>query len=610
MKKTWVHHYLPLVFTLAITFVAFAPSLHYGFVWDDFTFIDIWDQPKHLSANFINFFLGDVAPGHGGVYRPLRSIFYGISYLLWQRNPYGYHLQALIIHLLSTAIIYLIASKLTRSTLVSAMSSLIFGLHPVHIETITFTTTSFDAVGILFALISIYFFLKHHSRINLILSLIFVGLAFFTYEITLLLPLILFTYQLLHHPQKMISSLRFFISVFSLEALYLLIRFVILDISSRDTFFYHSIGQLTSFVIHALVKYIWLAFLPLNLTVNHQLFFSMPSIFYFDHNPDQIISIPSFWHFPTNLYLLVLLIIGAITIKLARIHPSISWLICWFFLALIPVLQLIPQDLIFAEKYLYFATAASSILLAYTFNHMIHKRKFYRSLAITPPIILSLSTFYIGFLFFQTQLRNQIWESPQSLWSATVSQSPNSAIAHNNLGSVYFVQDDFSTAKSLYLRSLNLNSHHGLTHANLGLLFQKTSQFDLAIFHFQQAVELEPDEINYQMYLANVYLQTGNFEQALPIFIGLHAREPQNPNLINAIATIYHQQQNLDQASRFYLQVIELAPGEAADAHNNLGNIYQALGDLEKAKYHYSQALEINPNHYFAQQNLHSLLEP
>ena len=69
------------------------------------------------------------------------------------------------------------------------------------------------------------------------------------------------------------------------------------------------------------------------------------------------------------------------------------------------------------------------------------------------------------------------------------------------------------------------------------------------------------------------------------------------------LAVKSHQKNNLEEAHNLYNQVLKIDPNYAY-AHNNLGNIFQKLGDLQNAKDSFEKAIEIDPNYAAANNNL------
>ena len=69
------------------------------------------------------------------------------------------------------------------------------------------------------------------------------------------------------------------------------------------------------------------------------------------------------------------------------------------------------------------------------------------------------------------------------------------------------------------------------------------------------------------------------------------------------LAVKNHQNNNLQNAKSYYHKVLELDPN-FVNAHNNLGAIFQGLGENQKAKECYEKTIEINPNYSDAHNNL------
>ena len=69
-----------------------------------------------------------------------------------------------------------------------------------------------------------------------------------------------------------------------------------------------------------------------------------------------------------------------------------------------------------------------------------------------------------------------------------------------------------------------------------------------------------------------------------------------------------HQEGKTDIAQDLYNQVLKIDPNYV-DAHNNLGIIFKALGEHQKAKSCYEKAIEINPNYADAHNNLGAIYQ-
>ncbi|MBI2595282.1 hypothetical protein HYW46_00930 [Candidatus Daviesbacteria bacterium] len=229
---------MQLLIISVVTVLAYSNTFQNGFTIDDHLFVVDWQITKDL-ANIPKMFTSEFAPGlgeHNGIYRPVRTVFYALSYKIWGINPFGYHLQAVLVHLASTLLVYFIIRELlfvargsaaavsrrvssvvllpagTRrdpsaasplATYLPFVTALLFALHPIHTEPVNYITASFDMIGEMFFFLAFWLYLKSAGNSKVawrkpfyFLSLFSAVIAFFTDEITLTLPFLLILYDL------------------------------------------------------------------------------------------------------------------------------------------------------------------------------------------------------------------------------------------------------------------------------------------------------------------------------------------------------------------------------------------------------------------------------
>ena len=97
MKKNTIY----ALIIIAACFIVYANTINNEFVWDDKLFI-LEDSAIKDISNAKSFFTEDVQ----GLYRPLRTFAYAISYQLWGEIPFWYHLQALLIHTICSLLVF------------------------------------------------------------------------------------------------------------------------------------------------------------------------------------------------------------------------------------------------------------------------------------------------------------------------------------------------------------------------------------------------------------------------------------------------------------------------------------------------------------------------
>ena len=393
-----------------VTIVAYLNIFQNGFAIDDHVFIGKY-HPTIAQA-----FRGSVPAGHEGVYRPVRGLLYTAYYQLFGTNPFFYHLHSLVVHLTATALVFFIISVIARSesasdaaishnrmrsprrqnglAMTAGVAALLFGLHPVHTESITYIASSMDMTGIVFFLASFLLYVSSLAR-NVargklrwgsILSIILALLAFFTYEMTLTLPILLVLYELVLRTPPVIPAhagiyedgsvpaeagikpgmTQRILPYFFGAAGYLCIRFFLLGIISRGVWLAGSVYLTALTMTKVLVHYLWVTIFPVHLTNNHIISPGIEAFVYRGYRTAAILS-QSILD-PEILFLIgVIGGIGVIGWNLRKTMPLVSFGVAWFFVTLLPVMGLVPQGSVFNERMLYLPSVGFVMVVAYAF---------------------------------------------------------------------------------------------------------------------------------------------------------------------------------------------------------------------------------------------------
>lgn len=512
-QKTYIQ--LLIIFTL--TFLVFANTLANGIVWDDHLFIEQWPVAQNILG-MPAIFAGSAPVGQGGIYRPVRGILYIVDNLFFGQTALLYHLQALFIHLGVTFLIYWITKLLTKRKGLAFGVALLFALHPIHTETIDYIAASMETWGTLFFFSAIYFYIKaivierstrRLSRVpdgirrsNLIdlrfyiISCVLAFFAFFTYELTLILPLLLLLIDVSFNkfPKKLTA--RFFLPYLPyafLATFYFFIRMGILHIVSRNAYLGYSFFLTIQVMVKVFARYIGLLLFPMNLTANHNLVGNFPdSMLPYDKlDPilHQSITDPSFLF--SAFILISLLVLSIIFFKRYTIF---SFAVLWFFITLLPVANIIPSGSLMSEKFLYIPSFGFLLLLvdsiAKLFQLAYKKKVISKQAASFWLIFVLVIAFVYGGL---TVFRNSVWKSDITLFSDMVEKSPTSLIGHYTLGVKLQEIGDLNEAAKQYETAVQLAPDFWQAHNNLGNIYFKMNQQDLATKEYLTTLTLNPN---------------------------------------------------------------------------------------------------------------------
>jgi protein O-mannosyl-transferase len=197
---------LLLFLLLLATALPYLPSLGFGFVYDDvpeviaavtaqanqspaeFYFTGVWDF-RHATETM-----------NSRYYRPLYRTTQRIDATFFGYNAVGWHLTTLGAHLAVTVLIFFLLRRHFPDPWTAFAGAAVFGVHPVHLESVAWITGIPDPMATLFLLGSFLLWLKKMEtpRVDLqVYSLLCFAAALLTKEISIVLPAIIFLYVLL-----------------------------------------------------------------------------------------------------------------------------------------------------------------------------------------------------------------------------------------------------------------------------------------------------------------------------------------------------------------------------------------------------------------------------
>ncbi|MFC1653319.1 hypothetical protein ACFL1M_00540 [Patescibacteria group bacterium] len=489
MRNFFKHHRL-LLLSLAIITVIFWQITNGEFVWDDYYFIVGWEEIKNPLENFGKLLSGNIPIAEGKIYRPLRSIFYSISYKFWGENPTGYKVQALIVHLISAAVCYFTSLKILKNKKQSTISSILFGIHPMVVEAVAFTTASFDTIGNMFFLISFYTYLISKNKKTTVLkkiSYISAFIAFFTNELTLTLPLIIIIYDMVMEKnsfkniKKMFSTYKPYLII---NGSYWLTR-VFVKVSSAEKE-YRILGSLYSsslVMVRAVVKYIQLLLFPIRSTNNHVVYRNVTNLYHADFNFPENNFIPDILDPEILLSGLVIILLILFSIKFSKKLSVTSFSLLTILISLTPVLQIFPSQTVFAERYLYIAIFFFSILLVDLLFRIKQKE-------------LSSMLIIVIILFFSIKSEKNIntWKTRKSLWLNANKYTPQSAMTAVNIGLIEYVSGNHEVGISMLEKAIDLNPNNFFARKKLAYLYLDQENIELAIKQYNILIKRNPDK--------------------------------------------------------------------------------------------------------------------
>ncbi len=577
-----------------VTFIVFLPALQNKFInWDDDSYV--YENPYIRSLDFrlLKWSFTDTRL----MWDPLTKISHALVYALWGLNPAGHHLVNVLLHVLNTFLVVVLIISLVRhfhgveqrnfsfeksrsfylkAAVAGSVTGLLFGLHPLHVESVAWVTERKDVLYSFFFLLSLLFYLRYASvSLNKQRSLYYgICLLFFLFALlskamAVTLPAILLILDV--YPLR-----RFKVEASLKSQLKLLIE----KIPFFGLSFIYTIMTMVAYTGHSILepleKYpfaqrIWGSF--------HELIFYLYKMVF----PVKLVPLypyPSTISFLSPEYagsFIAVVVITAFCVYLWRKNRQV-YLTVWIFyiVTLLPVLGIIQVGKTAgADRYTYLPSIGPFLLIGLataTIYDKVTGVKQWRSMAKMTAVVVAVAALIS--LSYLTIRQIGVWKDSIVLWNyVTEKETGRIHIAYNNLGNAYLSNRLLDKAIEQYQTALRLKPDYAKAHNNLGNAYQFKGLFDQAIEQYQAALRLMPDYPEAHNNLGVTYLSQGLFDKAI----------------------------------EQYETALRLKP-DFTRAHYNLGLAYQSKGLFDKAIEQYQAALRLKPDFTEAYKNLGAAL--
>lgn len=581
--------------------VAFSNIWQHQMVWDDKSFLVDWKSIRTPMEHVDDFFKGDIAPGQEGVYRPMRSVYYSASYSLFGVETFGYRVQSILVHVLASLLLVGICWEVLKSRLWAGMAGLWFGLHPVHVESVSWITASFDTIGFTLGVAGFYLFLvylRKGKKVWWFGSILMAGLAIFSNEINLVIPGLLVGYEYLVSRKRISAIMRDwwkYLPYVILVLIYFWIRFFVLDIFSREEYMFGSLFSTMVLAFVLMSRYFYLLMVPLKLNINHRISENVNGFYFHDTLTNSAENAPEI--LDLNVLLSIVIVSGLVwfTVKKRSKFGVEGFGVFWILLSLSPVMQFFPQSIVFSERYLYFSSVGFVLVLAKFFERVSKQKKYLLFKKYKNVCLVSLGLMIALGYGLKTHTRNKVWADEVSLWSVTYESNPNSALAATNLGYGYFLAGEEEKAYKYLKRAVELNPRNTPALSNLGAYEALRGNYDESIEVLEQAVAQSPDFIRGRKNLASTYFDRGDYQKALDMAASVVARDDSDADAYHLMGQSYHGLFIYNLAEENYLKAVALK-SDFLDALNSLGNLYFDWGRLDESLEYYEKALVLSPD--------------
>lgn len=579
-------------------FLAYSPVYKAGFISDDQPFLIEWPLLHNLE-NYPLFLKGIVPSGHEGVYRPLRTITQAVAFHFYKTNPHLYHTQAVVVHAFTTGVVFIILflllsllpSKVSRThaktILLCLLGSIIFGLHPMGSEAVAFAQASFDSIGISFALLSYVLFLqalrmltikKNRTKgiVWLILSISNAFVAFLFYELSYTLPIIMIVTLTLVLLQKDNLNKKH-LTIYGIIAPYILllatifiIRFGLLTIPNGRTLSSPSSWFTFLAMTRSLFHYMFQVVFPINLYHLHEI---APAITTSVGDPEFYtrLRITDFKTIVTIVSVFSLLFVAW---KEKKSLPLITLGIIWFFVGLLPVLNIFPSGTIYSERFIYFSLVGFVCIIL----SVVEKSLSFVSAKKTQNYILILLICIVSILYSgRTFFRTIDWTDPVYFWTKEIQHLPKIGGPYEMRGIAYGKQGKTIEALLDFKQAIDLQPFDSKPYYNASILLYNLERYKEATSPAEQAFLLSPEVSSYAYHYAKTLIKIGQIKKAKKIVFDLTQKYPNDIELWYQLGTLSITDSDMNLA-KYALMNLLSKDSTYTQGYITLGSLYNQEG--------------------------------
>jgi protein O-mannosyl-transferase len=542
---------------LLVTFMAFFPSLQNNLLktWDDQAYVTKNELVKSLSgSNIIKIFRED--KGLYANYHPLTTLSLAINYYFSKEEPFGYHLTNLLLHLLNTLLVFIFIYLLTKNSLeIAAITALLFGLTPVHVESVAWISERKDVLYAFFflaSLIAYQLFLKKSDWKLYAVSLCLFLCAMLSKAMAASLPLVLILIGFMEKKRWTWKLLPDKIPYFALAILLGIHAIRIQAEGNAIGAVMFPFGMRVLHACYGFAAYMLKIILPAGLSA----FYPYP---YPLLNAGWITNTTPAVFYLTLILTVVIFCFSMYCLVSHKKNLNITGFGLMFYAATIAlVLQFLPVGrAIMADRYAYVPAIGLFFIIGYYASLLYHKK------AYKVPVIVIVAI-YAGFLFFLTREQTRVWKNDETLWNNVIRRYPSDnriVIAYANRAQFFQLEGKPLEALKDLLVVADWNPKDENALDMVGKIYGKElHDMETSIKYFQQALQANPRNLEVIKDLATVYGMKGDFKQSLEYsFRGLEISK-NDPFLLYSAGVNYSNLGQLDLGKSYIKKAIEIDP--------------------------------------------------
>lgn len=515
----------PVVLVLAVS-IAYSNSFHGEFIFDDLMSIPDNTSIRQLWPLKGVLFSKDYG-GRTVDARPIVNLSLAINYAVGGLDVRGYHVVNLLIHIAATLALYGVVRRTlllprwpprisTRATSLAFVVALLWGLHPLQTESVTYLIQRAESMSGLFYLLTLYGAIRtYDSRywgIWSTLSVLACALGMATKEVVATAPLLVMLYDrvlLFPSGREMLRRRRWLYVGLAASELVLFAMMVAGGGRGDTVGFAHGVTPLDYVKTQcwAIPHYLRLAIVPYPLVLDYG---------------NEVITSPR--DVLPGLAVMVGFVLG--TVAGFRFQPWIGLLGTSLLLILAPSSSFVPVvTQTVAEHRMYLPLAAVVVFLVIAVDwawDRLWQRAAWWSMA--KVAAAGCAAIALGAVTWQ---RNFDYRTADTIWRDTMSKRPGNIRTHANMSDVFLAAGNQEAAIRELDICVQINPKSAAHRYNRGTLLLLLKRYDAALADFDEALKLDPSDAATWHNRGVAWKSLGRHDFAIRDFTTAIERDPQ-----------------------------------------------------------------------------------
>lgn len=535
----------------ALVISTYWPALFNGFVsYDDAVYVYKNKQVLHgLSWEGVR---EAFTTTEASLWHPLTCLSFELDTELFGTKPFGYHLTNVLLHAANTLLVFLVLRRLTEAPWRAAVVAALFGVHPLHVESVAWIAERKDVLSTFFFLLTIWAYTAYVKAQTCAqpaapkmryyaLALCFICLGLMSKPMLVTIPFVLLLLDF--WPLGRLGVLRWRVV---LEK----VPFLALSLAC---------GIVTMFAQKGAGSFRSTTALPLTMRVENALLTCIHYLVQMVWPGRYAVFYPYPRGFSKSAVLIagvLLTLISAAALRNFRRRPWLLFGWAWYLITLLPVLGIIQVgNQAQADRYTYIPLIGIFVMVVWLVAEAARKV----TLGVVPlPGALGASAVLLCLPWTSQQIG--YWKNTEKLVVHTLKVTRDNPIALNLYGNELSRQGRIDEAMQCWRAAVQIWPDYGHALGNLAAGCLKKGRYDESILWSKAAIKAHPEVAGYYSNLGSALGAKGQLDEAVAALQQSLRLAPEDPQTHANLAFAFLKRGRFDDAIAQYQATLRLDP--------------------------------------------------